>query len=589
MKKSILFTIVLSFFSIVLESQILDGYTDKVSYRAGDSVAFYLNGKSKQGGNLPLSIVGNHSSGGISIAGFTNVILQQPTNSEPWKNGFGYAQTPIQNSTNNKWLVPGLAVLPSGYYLLDGKVPFIVKGDKINSDIVIVCPTNTINAYTVSGGKSLYNDCVTNYPNCTWTGVPATTVSFQRPQDYKQGLMDAFLEWIHNTEYKVNVISDADMDDYSEIENAKLLIVIGHSEYWTRQARLNFDQFVDGGKNALILSGNTMWWQVRYTPDKNKMSCYRSLTADGDNVYNATQDPLLKTIEWAQPTLNYSILKSIGAQWGLGASPSHGGYGIEGSSQTKIKGSKTHYACDYGGFYGHKIILPNSPIFEGVNMKKGKILYLANGEYDGSVFSNLDYRGNIIGRVPILDTAALGFYKANLIGYDVTVGTIFENDITRQRKNYCPLMAFQKTLHSGVIINVNSNEWCGELGMGGKPFKSATCKNSLVEPHPRLKHITKNMIDLLLLGKDVFVDPVNETEEEEILQIYPNPTIGLINLSIDENSITKVCVRDITGLVLMESYEKSSKLDLSSLVSGCYFIEVFHNNKTSVGKVILVN
>ncbi len=53
-----------------------------------------------------------------------------------------------------------------------------------------------------------------------------------------------------------------DLEDYSEIAGAKVVVIIGHSEYWTRRARENFDRYVLEGGNALVLSGNTMWWQV---------------------------------------------------------------------------------------------------------------------------------------------------------------------------------------------------------------------------------------------------------------------------------------------------------------------------------------
>ena len=108
------------------------------------------------------------------------------------------------------------------------------------------------------------------------------------------------------------MICDQDMDDYSEIQNSKILVVIGHSEYWTKAARLNFDQFVNSGKDAVILSGNTMWWQVRYNADKTKMICYK------DEISDTISDPLLKTIAWPYPSLNYSVLTSIGADWPRG-------------------------------------------------------------------------------------------------------------------------------------------------------------------------------------------------------------------------------------------------------------------------------
>jgi hypothetical protein len=202
--------------------------------------------------------------------------------------------------------VPSLASLKSGYYLLDNNIPIIIKGN-LNSDIVILCCTNTDEAYSETGGYSFYNS----------NQNASTTLSFHRPIQ-RQGLMDGFLKWIWTTNYNINMISDMDMDDYSEIEHAKLLIIIGHSEYWTRQARINFDRFVDSGNSALILSGNTMWWQVRYSDDKTQLTCHRGYDWNGGSFPccyddDDTCDPLLNTIHWNTPSLKYSILGSIGA------------------------------------------------------------------------------------------------------------------------------------------------------------------------------------------------------------------------------------------------------------------------------------
>ena len=37
------------------------------------------------------------------------------------------------------------------------------------------------------------------------------------------------------------------------------------------------------GGHALILSGNTMWWQVRYNEDKTKLICYFNIIK-GDSI-----------------------------------------------------------------------------------------------------------------------------------------------------------------------------------------------------------------------------------------------------------------------------------------------------------------
>ena len=60
----------------------------------------------------------------------------------------------------------------------------------------------------------------------------------------------------------INFITDYDMDEPEYSLNSNIIVIVGHSEFLVRKARLNFDYHVDIGKNALILSGNTMWKQV---------------------------------------------------------------------------------------------------------------------------------------------------------------------------------------------------------------------------------------------------------------------------------------------------------------------------------------
>lgn len=503
------------------EAQILDGYTDKQSYRAGETVTFFINGFNPFGMFNQIPLVTIDGTVPLFISGFDNMTIQVPTTAKPWQDGFGYSAT-------NTFVVP--STLKSGLYFV-GNIPLIIKGDNTTADVVVVCPTNTINAYTSAGGRSLYideadGDCDAS-TNTGWSNkcnsvLKATTVSFHRPQAFGGGLMNGFLRWIFSQNYNVNVIADIDLDDVNEISNSKVIVVIGHSEYWTRQARLNLDQFVEGGKDAIILSGNSLWWQVRYedenlNSDNNKLTCYRYNTPIDCNTetscpccsslpahpYDTYCDPLLQTLSWPDPTLKYSTFSSIGSDW------LHGGYGLEGSAQSNIVGSTTTFACDYGGFYGLKVILPNSPILNGQGFSQGDVISIANGEYDGTLVKR-DQNGNEIfdaNGFPILDVSALSFFRAEMIAYDQTVGTTFSSNLSNQAKHYCPLIAFQRTCTSGKVINTNCNEWCDEFGIGGSTFTSPNCTSNPVTGDSRIPAITKNMIDLLLAGLNIFVAP----------------------------------------------------------------------------------
>ena len=472
---------------------LLDGYTDKLSYRHGDVVTFFIksdgvNNCQSLGCNLDL-LLGDLRGINTNLYDIGNIDVpagQSITTSNPWENVNGFGYTP----STATWIVPDLSILPSGYYLINGIIPIIIKGDNTSTeDIAIVCPTNTMNAYTTSGGHSLYDFHV--------------QVTFLRPQSRANySIQDGyFLDWIRGWadihSKHLNFLADSDLEDNNgaEIMNAKLLIVPGHSEYWTRQARLNFDKFVDAGKHVLILSGNSMWCQVGYedvnnNPSSHLLSCMRgknwSINWNDDNT-----DPLLRTYAWMTPELKYSLLGSIGADWLRG--------GMD---------SKTYSA--YGSNYFstiYKILNPNSPIFDytnTVNFTNNELL-LPCEEGDGTLVKT-DVNGNIIdassntinistsysNNDPVLDISALGFYQAEMIGYTLKVPDNPQfADLQHNNNNiHCiPLLIFKKTYNSGTIVNVSSNSWC---------TNDDTHWDDIRKP------ITENMINLALDNVNMF-------------------------------------------------------------------------------------
>lgn len=406
---------------------LLYGYTDKTSYLPGEKVNAFLQSKE----TISLCRLDVYAlDGKVAFSVSSPLTMQTITPDNPSVNGYGFAATSqIELPTN----------LKSGLYLIENRIPFIVKTNS-KVDFIIIYPSNTTNAYSRSGGRSLYEGA--NRP---------FQVSFLRPVSI-QSNAEYGLKWFASlSKYKIGYIADSDMDDFGSIQNSSMLVIVGHSEYWTRQARKNFDRYVAEGNDALVLSGNTMWWQVRYT-DNKAMVCYKSQTLD------PIADPLLKTIEWNNVALQYSILSSIGADF------PRGGYGLQRDN----------------GWDGYKIVTPTSPLLSGLNLRKGEIISLPSGEYDGAPISNFTPDG-----YPIIDKAKLNFEKVELIGFDLgsrggkeTVGTF---------------IVFKKTTSSGVVINAASYDWCSARGMGGRDGNA-------------LKQITLNAIDHLLTKTSVFAN-----------------------------------------------------------------------------------
>ncbi|MBS1554519.1 MAG: hypothetical protein JSU09_06305 [Bacteroidetes bacterium] len=401
---------------------IADGYVDKLSVHVGDSLTVFLNAyKAQDDFVLRLYDLKGNAVARYKVA----VTPQERRKDKPWENGFGYKPT-------LKIKVPPLK---SGVYLWNDEIPFVVKSTK--AKIIVVYSSNTENAYCNAGGKSLYAFNSTEKK-------PAAIVSFLRPIPLPRH-SEAFLKWFCKQNYsEVGYITDSDLDSFDEIKNAKLLMIVGHSEYWTLDARRNFDRFVDEGKNALVLSGNTMWWQVRYDKNKSQLIGYKDYPDPEPNV-------CLHTTRWNEQQLGYPIVNSIGADF------AHAGYGLK---QDK-------------GWDGYKIVNAKSPLLRGIRLKNGEVLKLSSDENDGAPLLGYEQ-----GR-PIIDQSQLGFEKIELIGYDSTF---------RINPGVATWMVFKKTKKSGIVINTASTDWCSHRGMGSN----------------EIKKITLNMINKLLRNETVF-------------------------------------------------------------------------------------
>jgi hypothetical protein len=433
----IILSLIVNLFWQASSAVVIHGYTDKLSVLPGDSLTLFIHASESQASyDLKLHNMKGDVVYQVNIGVFPQEILKE----DAYEKGFRYKKTA-------KVMVPEL---PSGIYLWENKIPFIIKSRRAN--VVVVYPSNTENAYNNEGGKSLYGFNSTDK-------TEAKVVSFMRPHAIEK-FSESFLRWMSKQEFSdVGYITDADMDDYTEIRKARLLIIPGHSEYWTLAARKNFDRFVAEGRDALILSGNTMWWQVRYSKAKDQLICYRK---EKDDKIKSTR---LKTILWNDVSLNYPVLRSIGVDFSLA------GYG-----------TKTDKGWD-----GYKLIC-QSPLFQNTSLNKGDILPLASQETDGAPLIQVS------DGIPMLNKQALGFYKAEIVGYD---------QVSRGGSDgVATWIVFKPTRISGTVINVASTNWCSGNGIG---------------VNVNIQTITKNMITKLLNKEEVF-----SPEEPVTAQLVPH-------------------------------------------------------------------
>ncbi|MDV6032369.1 MAG: c-type cytochrome [Phycisphaera sp. RhM] len=71
--------------------------------------------------------------------------------------------------------------------------------------------------------------------------------------------------WLDQHGYHYDVITDRDLDRNPEVLDGYQAVVInGHSEYWSARAYDGLDSYLKAGGDAVVLSGNTMFWRVSF-------------------------------------------------------------------------------------------------------------------------------------------------------------------------------------------------------------------------------------------------------------------------------------------------------------------------------------
>ena len=177
--------------------------------------------------------------------------------------------------------------------------------------ILVQVPVNTWQAYNSWGGKSLYD--------FNSEGGRAARVSFERP--YRLGAARAFdweLPLVRFLESEGHDISyQTDVDTHREpasLLGHRLVIVAGHSEYWTSRMRDAFEAARDQGTNLAFMGANIGFWQVRYEDGGRTLVGYKS---SDDPV----ADPALRTVQFRDLTPPRSECPLLGVQWEKGLLP----------------------------------------------------------------------------------------------------------------------------------------------------------------------------------------------------------------------------------------------------------------------------
>lgn len=170
-------------------------------------------------------------------------------------------------------------------------IVFIVR-DERPADIVFQCSDNTWQAYNRwPDNFALYNDAESE-----WALKPDIRVSYDRPYGKYCQIFDAPLSqgsgefllwefpaayWLEREGYDVTYCSNTDVHrDVKTLTRAKLMLSLGHDEYWSLDQYAHVKEAIEAGVNVGFLSGNTCCFVAPLTPGSDGRPA-RSFTREG--------------------------------------------------------------------------------------------------------------------------------------------------------------------------------------------------------------------------------------------------------------------------------------------------------------------
>jgi len=196
---------------------------------------------------------------------------------------------------------PGVTPPPSPF-ADQGLIQFVLRAANpgVNATILYKVSLFTFHAYNFTGGGAFY---VRGTPNGVLTllrpgGGTGGDLAFTAPDPYDPNshpqtiaYWDApFIGWLEAS-YTVDYCTDLDVHaDPTVLQNYRLLLSVGHDEYWSPEERANVESFVAAGGNVAFFSGNICEWRVHVEQANTAIRCAKG-NPGADHWWDSVSDP----------------------------------------------------------------------------------------------------------------------------------------------------------------------------------------------------------------------------------------------------------------------------------------------------------
>jgi hypothetical protein len=133
-----------------------------------------------------------------------------------------------------------------------------------------------------------------------------------------------------------------------------------------------------------------------------------------------------------------------------------------------------------------------------------------------------------------------------------------------------------QSISPSLIANAGSISYSGDIKLDWAVGELA------VQNHPGSVNLTEGFFQGFNLTTSVF-----NVEEENNIKLYPNPTLGLLNIESSTERISKIDIYNLLGEQVYKQTEFEDSIDIERLQTGTYFLYChFQNGGFSIHKII---
>lgn len=373
------------------DPQLVEGFTGRRSYEAGERVALHL-AVTRPG------LLGDVVPGDRPLVAEVVVARVGGRRDEVWRaDAVRVEPHAIPSDAASRGVDWPVALTfdvpetwPSGWYEVairatgEGDEPavahagFVVRAPtgRPASPTLLVLATNTWNAYNDWGGPNLYTGgsqvsfarpwargYVVRPDPFTNRNANAAPVPDPDMARWTRYVLDArvspwsgcagwpsweamFVAWAEGAGYQLDVAVNADLAERPDVvAGHQLLLSVGHDEYWSWEMRDAVEAHVGAGGNAAFFSGNTSFWQVRLEDDGRTMVGHKVAAGDDDPVVGTERESRLTSM-WSDPRTGRPETEMTGVTF------TRGGYARIGQGVPRGAGGYTVWRPDHWLFAG---------------------------------------------------------------------------------------------------------------------------------------------------------------------------------------------------------------------------------------------